>query len=190
MKVEDTVKHLEYVAKKESVQVELEALNIIAMKADGAMRDALSIFDQIVSFCGNNVTYKGTIDNLNVLDYDYYFRFVDFFLESKYAPALVLFDEILDKGFDGHNLLIGLCEHFRDLLVCKDVETIQLLEVGAAIKEKYKIQSQRTAVDFLYESLEIGSKADINYKSSKNKRLHVELTLLHLSNIIKKKMNN
>jgi DNA polymerase-3 subunit gamma/tau len=154
------------------------------------MRDALSIFDQIVSFCGNNVTYKGTIDNLNVLDYDYYFRFVDFFLESKYAPALVLFDEILDKGFDGHNLLIGLCEHFRDLLVCKDVETIQLLEVGAAIKEKYKIQSQRTAVDFLYESLEIGSKADINYKSSKNKRLHVELTLLHLSNIIKKKMNN
>jgi len=189
MKVEDTVKHLEYVARKENVNAELEALNVIALKADGAMRDALSIFDQIVSFCGSNVTYKGTIENLNVLDYDYYFKLVDFFLESRYAGALMLLDEILDKGFDGHNLIVGLCEHFRDLLVCKDAETISLLEVGAAIREKYKIQSQKTAVDFLYEALDIGSKADMSYKSSKNKRLHVELTLLHFSNIIKKKMS-
>ena len=189
MKVEDTVKHLEYVAKKENVNVEPEALNIVALKADGAMRDALSIFDQLVSFCGNNVTYKGTIENLNVLDYDYYFKFVDYFLESKYAPALLLFDEILDKGFDGHNLLTGLSEHFRDLLVCKDPETVSLLEVGATIREKYKVQAQKTSVDFLYDALDIGAKADVNYKANKNKRLHVELTLLHLSNIIKKKMN-
>jgi len=190
IKVEDTVNYLGYVAKKEEVSVEVEALNVIALKADGAMRDALSIFDQIVSFCGNSITYKGTIENLNVLDYDYYFKLVDAFLEGRYADTLVTFDEILDNGFDGHNFLVGISEHFRDLLVCKDPITIQLLEVGASIREKYKTQAQKTPVDFLYSALEIGSRSDLSYKASKNKRLHVELALLQFSNIIKKKMNN
>ncbi len=190
IKVEDTVQYLAYVAQKEAIAVELDALNIIALKADGAMRDALSIFDQIVSFCGNSITYKGTIENLNVLDYDYYFKLVDAFLDGNYVECLLCLDSILDKGFDGHNFLNGLCEHFRDLLVCKDPVTIQLLEVGASIKEKYKIQAQKTPVDFLYSALEIGSKSDLNYRASKNKRLHVELALLQFSNIIKKKMTN
>ena len=154
------------------------------------MRDALSIFDQIVSFYGNSITYKGTIENLNVLDYDYYFKLVDAFLEGKYAETLVTFDEILDNGFDGHNFLVGISEHFRDLLVCKDPITIQLLEVGASIREKYKTQAQKTPFDVLYSALEIGSRSDISYKASKNKRLHVELALLQFSNIIKKKMMN
>ena len=188
IKVEDTVGHLAHVAQKEGVSVEMDALNVIALKADGAMRDALSIFDQIVSFCGNTITYKGTIENLNVLDYDYYFKLVDAFLEGNYTDSLMTFDEILDNGFDGHNFLVGLCEHFRDLLVCKDPITIQLLEVGASIREKYKTQSQKIPVDFLYSALEIGSRSDINYKASKNKRLQIELALLHFCNIIKKKM--
>jgi len=173
---------------KETINIEPEALNVIALKSDGAMRDALSIFDQLVSFCGTTITYKNTIENLNVLDYDYYFKLADAFLEGNYVNSLLLFDEILDNGFDGLNFLIGLCEHFRDLLVCKDAETLQLLEVGAAIREKYLEQSKKSQIDFLYSALEIGSKSGITYQESKNKRLHVELALLHFSNIIKKKM--
>lgn len=188
IKVEDTVNHLGYVAQKETINIEPEALNVIALKSDGAMRDALSIFDQLVSFCGTTITYKNTIENLNVLDYDYYFKLADAFLEGNYVNSLLLFDEILDNGFDGLNFLIGLCEHFRDLLVCKDAETLQLLEVGAAIREKYLEQSKKSQIDFLYSALEIGSKSGITYQESKNKRLHVELALLHFSNIIKKKM--
>lgn len=189
IKVEDAVDHLAHVAAKESVDAEPEALNVIALKADGAMRDALSIFDQVVSFCGNQVTYQGTIDNLNVLDYDYFFKLTDHFLHEDYVNALILFDEILDKGFDAHNFLSGLCEHFRDLLVCKDEATIQLLEVGAAIKDKYKEQATACSADFLYKALDIGSKFDINYKASKNKRLHVELALLQFCSILKKKID-
>lgn len=187
IKVEDAANHLAYVAKKEGIDAEPEALNVIAMKADGAMRDALSIFDQVVSFCGKTISYKSVIENLNVLDYDYYFGLVDQFLDCKYAESLLVLDEILDKGFDGHNFINGLCSHFRDLLVCKDEVTVKLLEVGAAIKDKYVQQARRCPAEFLFKALDIGSKFDINYKSSKNKRLHIELAMLQFCNIQKKK---
>lgn len=187
IKAEDAAAHLASVAQKEGISAEPEALNVIALKADGAMRDALSIFDQVVSFCGNSITYKGTIENLNVLDYDYFFKLTDYFLACDYRATLLLFDEILDKGFDGHNFLVGLSSHFRDLLVSQDTDTLQLLEVGAAIRDKYKIQSKLCSTDFLLAGLDIGNKFELNYKASKNKRLHVELGLLQLCSILKKK---
>lgn len=188
IKVEDTVSHLESVAKKEGIEVDVDALNVIALKADGGMRDALSIFDQVVSFSGQKLTYQNTIENLNVLDYEYFFKLTDAFLSEDYKTSLLVFDKILEKGFDGHNFINGLCAHFRDLLVAKDVVTLKLLEVGAAIREKYKTQSEKTSVEFLYQALDIGNKSDINYKASKNQRLHVELTLLQFCNISKKKI--
>lgn len=187
IKAEDAVDHLASVAQRENIEAEPEALNVIALKADGGMRDALSIFDQVVSFCGNNITYQGTIENLNVLDYEYYFKLTDCFYQEDYVNSLLIFDEILDKGFDGHNFINGLCEHFRDLLVCRDQQTVQLLEVGATIKERYVEQAKTCSQEFLYKALDLGSKFDINYKSSKNKRLHVELALLQFCNINKKK---
>lgn len=187
IKVEDAANHLMYVAEKEGITVEEEAMNVVALKADGAMRDALSIFDQIVSFCGSNITYADTIENLNILDYEYYFRLVEFFLAEDYVQSLMIFDEILDKGFDAHNFLNGLCSHFRDILVSKDAATVELLEVGAAIKERYKAQAQQCSVDFLLKALDLGNKFDLNYKASKNKRLHVELALLQFCSILKKK---
>jgi DNA polymerase III subunit gamma/tau len=188
IKAEDAAEHLASVASKEGINAEIEALNIIALKADGAMRDALSIFDQVVSFCGQNITYKGVIENLNVLDYDYFFKIVDFLLVSDYKSSLLLFDEILDRGFDGHNFINGLNGHIRDLLVSQDASTIQLLEVGAAIREKYKDQAKKCQPDFLMDLLEIGNKFDLGYKASKNKRLHVELELLQMSTAQKKKL--
>jgi len=189
IKVEDAAEHLMYVAEKEGITAEPEAMNVVALKADGAMRDALSIFDQIVSFCGNNITYKDTIENLNILDYEYYFKLVDNFLNEDYVSSLLAFDEILDKGFDGHNFINGLSSHFRDLLVSKDEITIQLLEVGATIKDRYKEQAQACSVDFLMKALDLCNKFDLNYKASKNKRLHVELALLQFCTILKKKDN-
>ena len=183
IKVEDTVQYLEHISKTENVEYELDALNIIAQKADGGMRDALSIYDQIVSFSGNKITYKGVIENLNILDYEYYFRMVDAFLEKSISKALMLFDEILDKGFDGHNFINGLASHLRDLLVCKDEVTLQLLEVGANIREQYKVQAKKCLAPFIFESLGICGQADVQYKSSKNQRLHVELALIQLCNI-------
>jgi len=187
IKVEDTVDHLLNVAQQENIEVEREALNIIALKSDGGMRDALSIFDQVVSFSGNKLTYENTIENLNFLDYEYFFKLTDFFLTENYVDSLVLFDEILDKGFDAHNFLVGLSGHFRDLLVSKDPQTVQLLEVGDSIRAKYLEQAQKCSVDFLYKALDLSSRFDINYKTSKNKRLHVELALLQFCNILKKK---
>ncbi|MBK8808925.1 MAG: DNA polymerase III subunit gamma/tau [Bacteroidales bacterium] len=187
IKVSDTVEHLKSVAIKENIDAEEAALNVIARKADGGMRDALSIFDQVVSFSGKKVTYQSTIDNLNVLDYDYYFMLTDAFLEENFVQSLVIFDKILQQGFDGHNFLIGLCSHFRDLLVSKNIETLRLLEVGAEIVEKYKQQATNASVEFLYAALDIGNKFDINYKASKNQRLHTELMLLQMCNIVKKK---
>jgi len=183
IKVEDTVQYLEHISKTENIAYELDALNIIAQKSDGGMRDALSIFDQIISFSENKITYKGVIDNLNILDYEYYFRMVDAFLEKNISKALLLFDEILGKGFDGHNFINGLASHFRDLLVCRDEITLQLLEVGANIREQYKIQSRKCLPAFIFEALQICGQADIQYKSSKNQRLHVELALVMLCNI-------
>ena len=175
--------YLQYVANSEGVTAEAEALNIIAQKADGAMRDALSIFDQIVSFCGTEITYEKTIQNLNVLDYDYYFKLTDFFLQAKVADALMIFDEILSKGFDAQYFIIGLSNHLRNLLVCKDAITIRLLEVGQSIGERYKVQASQVNVSFLYNALDITNKSEINYKNSYNKRLHIELALVKIANL-------
>ncbi|MBU0765413.1 MAG: DNA polymerase III subunit gamma/tau [Bacteroidetes bacterium] len=185
IKIGDITSYLLYVAENESVSIDEDALNIIALKADGAMRDALSIFDQIVSFAGNSISYKDVIDNLNVLDYEYFFKLTDSFLDGNIIDALLLFNEILEEGFDAHHFISGLSSHFRDLLVCRDEATLQLLEVGASIRETYRQQALRCNADFLLEALKISNDSDMNYKASMNKRLHVELTMLRLCNISK-----
>jgi DNA polymerase-3 subunit gamma/tau len=185
----DIVSHLKDIAQKEGVTCEPDALNIIARKADGAMRDALSIFDRVVSFCGNNVTYSAVIEDLNVLDYEYYFRLTDALMTHNYVESYMIFDEVLKKGFDAQHFVSGLNSHFRDLLVCKDVRTISLLEVGQVIAERYKQQSTACLVDFLYEALNIVNKCEMEYKLSGNPRLLVELTLLNLSYIGTEKKN-
>lgn len=181
--VQDAVSHLQYVAQKEGIQAEPEALTIIAQKADGGMRDALSIFDQVVSFTGGNITYQGVIENLNVLDYEYYFRLVDLFLENKAADTMVLLNEILRKGFDAHHFITGLASHFRDLLVSKDPITLPLLEVGASIRERYQQQAQKCDQKFLYRAMKLCNDCDLNYRTSKNKRLLVELTLIQCAQL-------
>lgn len=178
--VNDVVNHLQYVANNEGVTAEIEALNVIAQKADGAMRDALSIFDQVVSFCGGNITYKGTIENLNVLDYDYYFHLVDDFLEGQINDALLTFNDILCKGFEAQYFVTGLASHFRDLLVCRDEATKVLLEVGASIADQYVAQAKKCPVAFLYRAIELTNECDLNYRASRNKRLSVELLLIKL----------
>ncbi len=187
IKISDISGHLANVAGKETVAIESEALNVIAQKADGAMRDALSIFDQIVSFSGRNITYKDVIANLNVLDYDYYFRIVDLFLTNDISGSLMLFNEILDHGFDGHHFITGLSSHFRDVMVSKDSVTIQLLEVGGEIREKYKVQAARCDGDFLVGALQIANECDLQYKASQNKRLLVELAIIKIAQLTLKK---
>ena len=181
--VEDTVAHLAYVASKEGITAEPEALNIIALKADGGMRDALSIFDQVVSFTGGNITYQSVIENLNVLDYEYYFRLTDHFLENKVCDALLLLNDVLNKGFDGSHFITGLSSHFRDLLVSKDPATLPLLEVGASIRQRYQEQAQKCPLPFLYRAMKLCNDCDLNYRASKNKRLLVELTLIQVAQI-------
>ena len=181
--VEDTVDHLMYVASKENITAEPEALNVIAMKADGGMRDALSIFDQVVSFTGGNITYKSVIDNLNVLDYEYYFRLTDYFLENKVSEALLLFNDVLNKGFDGTHFITGLSSHFRDLLVGKDPVTLPLLEVGASIRQRYQEQAQKCPLPFLYRAMKLSNDCDLSFRTSKNKRLLVELTLIQIAQL-------
>ncbi len=179
IQVKDIADHLEVIAKKEQIDYEEEALRLIAAKADGALRDALSIFDLIVTYsAGKKVTYQETIDNLHILDYDYYFKVVDAFLAEDMSAVLLIFDEILKKGFDGHNFIVGLCEHFRDLLVSKDPATIELIEVSDSVKQKYLEQCKATSVSFLLSALTIANQCDIHYKTSKNQRLHVELALM------------
>ncbi|NPA37900.1 MAG: DNA polymerase III subunit gamma/tau [Chlorobi bacterium] len=188
--IEDAVGHLKYVAENEGVTIEEDALNVIAQKADGAMRDALSIFDQVVAFSGKNITYKQVIENLNVLDYDYYFKITDALLAGEHKQALLIFDEILRKGFDAQHFISGLAAHFRDLLVSKDQATIKLMEVGASVKQKYADQSLGCSVDFLYDALDIATECDFQYRLAKNKRLHVEFALIKMSRILlKKKLN-
>ena len=183
IQIEDIANHLEFIANSEQITAEKDALHIIAQKADGALRDACSIFDQIVSFAGNNISYKAVIENLNILDYDYYFKVTDAILELNISQSLLLFNEILNNGFDGHNFVAGMGDHFRNLLVSKDPETLQLLEVGDNIKGKYKEQSSKCTLTFLVKGLTILNKTDIQYKSSKNQRLQVELALMQLSSI-------
>lgn len=181
--VEDTVAHLAYVASKEGITAEPEALNVIALKADGGMRDALSIFDQVVSFTGGHITYQSVIENLNVLDYEYYFKLTDHFLENKVGDALLLLNDVLSKGFDGSHFITGLSSHFRDLLVSKDPATLPLLEVGASIRQRYQTQAQKCPLSFLYRAMKLCNDCDLNYRASKNKRLLVELTLIQVAQI-------
>ena len=185
--VADTVRHLQMVAEKEGVTVDPNGLNVVAQKSDGGMRDALSIFDQLVSFCGNNITYQGIIENLNVLDYEYYFRLVESFLKGNVSQSLLIFNDVLNKGFDAHHFITGLSSHFRDVLVSKDQETIVLLEVGADIGERYKTQAQSCTPQFLFQALKICTDCDIDYRQSKNKRLLVELALIRLCQLTDEK---
>ncbi|MDR3118062.1 MAG: DNA polymerase III subunit gamma/tau [Mediterranea sp.] len=181
--IEDTVEHLSYVATKENVTAEPEALNIIALKADGGMRDALSIFDQVVNFTQGNITYKSAIENLNVLDYEYYFRLTDCFLENNVSEALLLFNDVLNHGFDGNHFVTGLSSHFRDLLVARDASTLVLLEVGASIRQRYQEQAQKCKPQFLYRAMKLCNDCDMNYRDSRNKRLLVELTLIQAAQL-------
>jgi len=178
--INDTVEHLEYVAQQEGVTAEKEALNVIAQKSDGGMRDALSIFDQVVSFTGGNITYKAVIENLNVLDYEYYFKMLDAILQDKVSDTLLILSEILEKGFDGQHIISGLASFFRDLLVAKDPQTIVLFEVGDAVKNKYLNYAARCENKFLYKAIELSNTCDLNYRASRNKRLLSELLLIQL----------
>ncbi|PCH53481.1 MAG: DNA polymerase III subunit gamma/tau [Flavobacteriaceae bacterium] len=179
----DAKKYLEKICKKEKITAEDDALHIIAQKADGAMRDALSIFDRVVSFSGNKLTRKAVTENLNVLDYDEYFKTTDLILENKIPEILVHFNSILSKGFEGHHFISGLGAHFRDLLVAKDKITVNLLEVGDNAKKKYLTQSEKCELRFLLQGIELTNNCDLKYKTSQNQRLLVELTLMQLASI-------
>lgn len=180
IKTDDMSRHLAWIAQTENIQAEEEALRLIAQKADGGLRDACSMFDQMVSFSGSNLTYKAVAENLHVLDYDYYFKVADFIITQKLPDVMLVFDEILKKGFDGHNFVVGLAEHFRNLLVCKDPATLQLLEVSENVKSRYSQQSQQAPLMFLLKALSLLNKCDIGYKSAKNQRLQVEMALMQL----------
>src|SRR5690554_326602 len=181
--VNDIKGHLADVAKAEGIDAEDDALHIIAQKADGALRDALSIFDRVVSFAGKNLTREAVTENLNVLDYTWYFQITDLLLQNNIPQVLVTYNDILAKGFDGHHFVMGLASHFRDLMVCKNQETIQLLEVGEQVKEMYLEQSKKTSAQFLMDAIEIANTCDLKYKSSQNQRLLVELCLMQLASL-------
>ena len=176
----DIVEHLQYVAESENVTAEVEALNIIAQKADGGMRDALSIFDQVVSFTGGNITYASVIANLNVLDHEYYFALTDAILANDVPKGLLILDDILSKGFDGQNILTGIATHFRDILLCKDPSTVKLFEIGDNLQKRYVETAQKCSNPFLYRAIEIVNEADLNYRLSRNKRLLSDLTIIRL----------
>ena len=178
--VADTIRHLQYVAQQEGVNASEEALNVVAQKADGGMRDALSIFDQLVSFCGTTISYEQAIAVLNVLDTDYYFRLVDAALAGNVSDALLLLNEVLVKGFDAGHFVTGFAQHLRDVLVSKDVATIQLLETSDAIRQHYQEQAQRCHAKWLFNALDVMNTCDVQYRTAKNKRLTVELALVKL----------
>lgn len=183
IKVDDIANHLAGIAAKEHVDYDIDGLHLIAQKADGGLRDALSMFDQIVSFSNKKVTYKAVIDNLNILDYDYYFKLTDTILAADIAQTLLIFDQILSQGFDGNHFITGLASHLRNLLVGKDAATLKLLEVSEGIRQKYLEQSRITSASFLVSGLNITNQCDLNYKLSKNQRLQVELALIKLSHL-------
>lgn len=183
IQVDDISSLLNKIAVRENINVEADGLHIIAQKADGGLRDALSMFDQIVSYTNKNLTYKSVIDNLNILDYDYYFKLTQYLLSADVSNALILFDEILNNGFDGNNFINGLASHLRNLLVAKDPQTTKLLEVSENIKQKYISQSQQTPVSFVLTALNLANQCDLIYKNSKNQRLQVELALIKMCHI-------
>ena len=191
--VKDAKDYLKTIADAQGIEAEDDALHIIAQKADGAMRDALSIFDRVVSFSGKNLTREAVAENLNVLDYDVYFKLTDSLLTNKIPDVLIQYNEILSKGFEGNHFIAGLASHFRDLLVSKDKETISLMEVGEQAKEKYLEQSQKSSMPFLMQAIELANECDLKYKLSKNQRLLVELTIMQKASITfetqKKKVN-
>lgn len=180
----DISDHLASIARKEGIETEYEALELIAQKADGGLRDALSMFDLNVTFSEDRVLrYKEVLENLHILDYDYYFRLTDLLLAANLPQSMLLFDEILRKGFDGHQFIVGLSEHFRNLLVCKDASTVQLLQVTESIQQKYLQQAAEAPLSFLLSALSVGAQCDLNYKAAKNQRLHVEVGLMKLANL-------
>lgn len=181
--VKDAKEYLKYIAEEQGIDAEDDALHIIAQKADGAMRDALSIFDRVVSFSGKNLTRQAVTENLNVLDYETYFESTDLILENKIPELLLQFNDTLSKGFEGHHFIAGLASHFRDLLVCQTPQTIELLEVGEQTKTKYLEQSQKASQSFLLRAIDMANECDLKYKSSKNQRLLVELCLMQLASI-------
>ncbi|MCX6250061.1 MAG: DNA polymerase III subunit gamma/tau [Bacteroidetes bacterium] len=181
---DDIVTHLKFVADKEGIDAEEHALHIIAQKADGAMRDALSIFDQLVSFAGNKLTYNTVLENLNVLDYEFYFQITSQILECDISNILLTINEILEKGFDGQHFLIGFGQHLRNLLVCKDPITVKLLETAPSIRSRYEEQARLSPVDILLKLLDINNRCDLNYKISNNKRLHLELALMQMGSLL------
>ena len=181
--VRDAKDHLAEIAKEQGVVYEDDALHIIAQKADGAMRDALSIFDRVVSYCGKNLTRQAVTENLNVLDFEYYIRITDLILENKIPDLLVAYNDILAKGFDGHHFIAGLASHFRDLLVCKNPATLSLLEAGEQAQALYAAQSHKAMHDFLIKGIELANECDLKFKVSQNQRLLVELCLMQLASI-------
>ena len=181
--INDAKEHLKEIATEQGVTFEDDALHIIAQKADGAMRDALSIFDRVVSYCGNNLTRQAVYENLNVLDFEYYIRITDLILENKIPDLLLAYDDILSKGFDGHHFIAGLASHFRDLLVCQTPSTLTLLDSGEQAKALYSAQAQKASQDFLLKGIDLANTADLNYKISQNQRLLVELCLMQLASI-------
>lgn len=181
--IKDIADHLKMIAEKENVKAEYEALMIIAEKADGALRDALSVFDQMVNFCNRDITYQAVVKNLNILDHEYFFKLTDYFVSNDIHSSLLLFNDILINGFDGQLFLNGLGSHLRNLLVCKDASTLALLDCSDKVKEKYQQQSSTLKSKDIISAITIVGSADVNYKVSKNKRLHVELALMKMCSL-------
>lgn len=183
IQIPDIVAHLTNICSQEGIQADPDALHIIAQKADGGLRDALSIFDRIVSFAGRRVTYEDVIANLNILDYDYFFRITDALLTEDIPQTLAVFDDVIRKGFDADLFINGLAEHLRNLLVCKDEQTLTLLEAGDSLRERYRQQARLSPMAFLLTALNLANDCDINYKMARNKRLHAEMSLLRMASI-------
>lgn len=181
--LEDIAEHLAYVAKSESISYDDEALHIIAQKADGGLRDALSMFDQLVNSTGHDLTYKNVIENLNVLDFEFYFRITEALLSGNVSEALLTLNEVIENGFDGQHFLTGLASHLRNILVCKDVNTVKLLEVSQVLRTRFLEQSKVCPLDFIIRTLDIANKCDLSYRTSSNKRLHIEIALLQMTRI-------
>ena len=188
--VADTIRHLQYVAQQEGITVGEQALNVVAQKADGGMRDALSIFDQLVAFCGKEISYEQAIEVLNVLNSDYYFRMVDAALQAAVGDALLLLNEVLQKGFDAGHFITGLAQHLRDVLVSKDAATAQLLETSDAIRQQYQQQATRCNARWIFNALDIVNTCDVQFRTAKNKRLTVELALVKLCRLVETPVTN